>query len=269
MFARALTPAALAAAFALSLTPAQAPAQQFQYAPGTAHYRMTVDAKVTQTMMGQNNENEVTSGQKFTVSIARQAADTLAMDVTIDSIAQMTPMGPMPGLDSLVGKKVHALLSPSGNLYATQLTAADSATMLSNVSDQLVHVLPPIHAALTDGATWTDTVNTTTSQNGLELKRTVISKYTVDGDTTVGGTKAHRLRRESTSSTSGSGSMQGQAVTMTGTSTGTGVAVVTSDGAFLGSSNTENAKASVTLAGAGVTIDMQTNAETKVAKISN
>ncbi len=268
MSARAFTPAALAAVLALSFAPARA-AAQFQYAPGTAQYRMTVDAKVTQTMAGQNSENEVTSGQKFTMSIARQSADTLAMDVTIDSIAQTTPMGPMPGLDSLVGKQVHALLSPSGNLYATRLAPADSASMLSNVSDQLVHVLPPIRAALTDGATWTDTVNTTTNQSGLELKRTVISTYTVDGDTTVGGTTAHKLHRESTSTTSGSGSMQGQAVTMSGTSTGTGVAVVTSNGAFLGSANSENAKASVTLTDANVTIDMQTNASTKVEKISN
>ncbi|MDE3052677.1 MAG: hypothetical protein KGL38_10305 [Gemmatimonadota bacterium] len=266
MFARALTPAALAAAFALTLAPA-ASAQQFRYAPGTAQYRMTVDAKVTQTMMGQNNQNEVTSGQKFTVALARQAGDTLSMDVTIDSLAQMTPLGPMPGLDSLIGKKVHALLSSSGEVYSSRVDAADSATMLASISSQLVHFLPAIHAALTDGATWTDTVSTNSNQNGLNLKRTVISRYTVDGDTTVGGAQAHKLRRESTSTTSGSGTMQGQAVTMSGTSTGTGVAVVTSNGTFLGSTNTEDAKASVTLTDAGMTIDSQTNAQTKVEKI--
>lgn len=267
MFARALTPAALAAALALPF--ARASAQQFRYAAGTAQYRMTVDAKVTQTMMGQNNENEVTSGQKFTVALSPHASDTLAMDVTIDSIAQMTPVGPMPGLDSLIGKKVHALLAPDGEIYSSRLDAADSAGLLSSVSSQLVHFLPTIHAALADGSTWTDTVSTNSDQGGLELKRTVISTYIVDGDTTVGGTKARKLRRESTSTTSGSGTMQGQAVTMSGTSTGSGVAVVSAGGAFLGSTNTEDAKASVTITDAGVTIDMKTNAQTRVEKISN
>jgi hypothetical protein len=267
MFARAITPAALAVALVVPF--AAASGQQFQYAPGTAQYRMTVDAKVTQTMMGQNNENEVTSGQKFTVALSRAATDTLAMVVTIDSIAQMTPAGPMPGLDSLVGKKVQALLAPNGQFYSSQVGTPDSSGMLSSVSSQLVHFLPAIRAALANGATWTDTVSATTSQNGLELKRTVISTYTVDGDTVVEGTKAHRLRRASTSTTSGSGTMQGQAVTMQGTSTGNGVAVVTADGAFLGSSNSENAKASVTLTDAGMTIDMQTAAETKVEKVGH
>jgi hypothetical protein len=267
MFARAFTPAALALALALPV--AQASAQQFQYAPGTAQYRMTVDAKVTQTMMGQNNQNEVTSGQKFTVALARRAADTLAMVVTIDSIAQMTPMGPMPGLDSLIGKKVQAFLSPAGQFYGAPPAADTTDAMLANVSEQLVHVLPAIHAGLADGATWTDTVSTNTTQSGLELKRTVISVYTVDGDTTVGSTKGRKLHRTSTSTTSGTGTMQGQAVAMEGTSTGTGVAVVTADGAFLGSANSENAKASITLKDAGVTIDMQTDAETKVDRIGN
>ncbi|HUX35305.1 MAG TPA: hypothetical protein VMV51_15645 [Gemmatimonadaceae bacterium] len=266
MFVRALSPMALAGLLALPF--GSAAAQQFQYAPGTAQYRMTVEAKVTQTAMGQSTETDVSSGQKFTMALSRPSADTLAMSLTVDSVAQMTPMGPVPGLDGLVGKKVQALLSPRGEYYSTYIAPTDTAAALTSVADQLVHVLPRIRVALTNGATWTDTLNATSMQNGIELKRQVISVYTVAGDTTVGGTTARKITRASTSTTSGSGSIQGQAVTMDGTSTGTGVAVVTAGGAFIGSAGSESVKAKLTLTDAGMVYDIDTSAQTKVERVN-
>ncbi|HVA56975.1 MAG: hypothetical protein WBQ26_15325 [Gemmatimonadaceae bacterium] len=262
MLVRALTPMALAAL--LALPAGSAAAQQFHYAPGTAQYRMTVDAKITTTAMGQSSDNEITSMQKFTMALTNESADTMAMAVTIDSISQMTPMGAPPGLDSLVGKKVRAFVSPVGEYFRTQIDPADTAGLLSSLADQVVHVLPRIRVGLANGATWTDTLEATTTQSGLQLKRQVISVYTVAGDTTVNGTKGRKLVRTSTSTTTGSGSIQGQAVAMDGTSSGTGVAVVTTDGAFLGSAGAEMVKSKLTLTDAGVTYDIDTNATTKI-----
>jgi hypothetical protein len=256
----------MALAAALALPAGSASAQGFHYAPGTAHYRMTVDAKITTTAMGQSSDNEVTSMQKFTMALANKSADTMAMSVTIDSISQMTPMGQAPGLDSLMGKKVRALVSPAGEYFTSQLDPADSGGLLSSVADQVVHVLPRIRVGLADGATWTDTLVTASAQSGLQLKSQVISVYTVSGDTTVNGTKGRKLVRVSTATTTGTGSIQGQDVSMDGTSSGNGVAVVTRDGAFLGSTGNEAVKSKLTLTTAGVTYDIETNATTKVER---
>jgi hypothetical protein len=266
MFARAIAPAALACL--LALPSGTASAQAFHYSPGTNQYRMAVDAKITQTVMGQSNQTDVSSGQKFTMALAAQGADTLAMTVTIDSIVQNTPMGPVPGLDALIGKHVKATLSPAGEFYASASPEADSVAALASVADQLVHLLPRIRVALAAGATWTDTVNAKTSQGGLELKRQVISTYTVAGDTTIGGKTAWKINRASTSATSGTGDIQGQNASMDGTSTGTGVVLLTHDGTFLGGAGQEDVKAKLTLTDAGVAYDIATSAKTTIDRVN-
>jgi hypothetical protein len=267
MSARVLAPAALACALAMPC--ASATAQSFRYAPGVNQYRMTVEARITQTVMGQNNETSMSSGQKFTMALTRRAPDTLAMAVTIDSIAQnMGQMGPVPGMDKLVGQKVEALLSPAGDFYAPVARPADSVAALASVADQLEHLLPRIRVALAAGASWTDTVSGTTSQGGLELKRQVISTYTVAGDTTVNGATAWKIDRASTSTTSGSGMIQGQNASMDGTSKGTGVVLIGHAGTFLGGSGQENVVAKLTLTDAGVAYDITTTATTRIEKVN-
>ncbi|MDE3152321.1 MAG: hypothetical protein KGL93_08735 [Gemmatimonadota bacterium] len=265
MFVRALTPTALAVALALPFATVQA--QQFHYAPGTSHYRMTVDAKVTQTVMGQSNDATLNSGQKFTMALAQQAPDTLAMTVTIDSIGQTTSLGPTPGLDSLVGQKVQAFLSPTGEFYAKHL-GADTVAALASIADQLVHILPRIRVPLAKGATWSDTLTESTLQSGLNVKRQVISTFTVAGDTTIGGATAWEITRKSNSTTSGLGNIQGQNATMDGTSTGSGLVFLTHDGTFVGGTGSEDVKAKLTLTDAGVAYDIGTSAHTKIERMN-
>jgi hypothetical protein len=158
--------------------------------------------------------------------------------------------------------------TPCGPARAALQAAADSVAALASVADQLVHLLPRIRVALAAGATWTDTVNATTSQGGLELKRQVISKYTVAGDTTLGGKTAWKINRASTSATSGSGNIQGQNASMDGTSTGTGVVLLTHDGTFLGGAGQEDVKAKLTLTDAGVSYDIATSAKTTIDRVN-
>ena len=265
MVARANTPAALAGVLLLPL--GSAAAQQFHYAPGTSHYRMTVDAKVTQTVMGQSNDAQLNSGQQFTMTLAQQAPDTLAMTVTIDSISQTTSMGPTPGLDALMGKHVQALLSPTGEFYS-KAAVGDTAAALESVADQLVHILPTVRKPLAAGATWTDTTTISTVQSGLNVKRQVISTFTVVGDTTIGKSTAWKITRNSSSTTSGLGAIQGQNASMDGTSTGTGVVFLSHDGNFLGGQGQEDVKAKLTLTDAGVTYDIGTTATSRIERMN-
>ncbi len=265
MFARAITPAALAGALLLPF--GTTAAQQFQYAPGTSHYRMTVNAKVTQTVMGQTNDAELNSGQQFTMVLTRQAPDTLAMTVTIDSISQVTSMGPTPGLDALMGKHVQALLSPTGEFYS-KAAVGDTAAALESVTDQLVHVLPRVRKPLAAGVTWTDTTTMSAVQNGLTVKRQVISTFVVAGDTTIGTAAAWKITRNSSSTTSGLGAIQGQNASMDGTSTGTGEVFLSHDGNFLGGQGEEDVKAKLTLTDAGVSYDIGTKATSKIERMN-
>jgi hypothetical protein len=266
MLVRAFTPAAFAAA--LTLAAVGAGAQQFQYTTGTNRYLMSVRAKVTQTAMGQTSETELSADEKFTMDITMSAADTMAMTVTIDSIAQeLAAAGPMPGLDSLVGRKVRAWLSRNGTFYASKVDTADTSAMFTSVAEPLVHLLPRIPVALARGASWTDTTMTTVPQGGLDVKRTVVSTYTVAGDTTVGGTTAWNISRTSASTSAGSGTVQGHDATLDGTSTGTATVLVSHEGTFLGGAGTEDAKVKVTITDAGVTYDVGTNAKTKIERL--
>ncbi|MGH7670905.1 MAG: hypothetical protein ACRENQ_15575 [Gemmatimonadaceae bacterium] len=265
MFVRAITPAALACALMLPF--GTAAAQQFRYAPGASHYHMTVEAKITQTVMGQTNDAELNSAQKFTLALAQQAPDTLAMTVTIDSITQTTSMGPTPSLAALMGKHVQALLSPSGEFYSKGVVG-DTAAALESVADQLVHILPRIRKPLAPGATWTDTSSLSTVQSGLNVTRQVISTFIVAGDTTIDGTTAWKINRNSSSTTSGSGNLQGQNASIDGTSTATGEVFLSHDGNFLGGQAEENVKAKVTLTDAGVSFDIGTTATSKIERMN-
>src|SRR5436190_24077385 len=114
MFAR---PAVLLAVLCL---PTAAFAQGFEYAAGTAQYRITSKTHGSQEAMGQKNDFDTSNNQLITVTVARQTKDTINLTVVIDSASAVGPMGaPPPGLEKLVGMKVAAKIAPWGALYSS------------------------------------------------------------------------------------------------------------------------------------------------------
>jgi hypothetical protein len=241
-------------------------AQQFEYAAGTSHYRITTNIKLTQEAMGQKVDADVATDEKLTLSLARQAKDTLAMTVTIDSMASKSSMGPTPGMDSLVGAKILAWVSPSGQFYSSRV-ALGASSQVATVADEVSRLLPRIRAILVNGATWSDTGSSKTMQQGLEITRRVVSQFTVAGDTVFGTEKAWKLSRKSSATTAGSGQMQGQAMSMQGSSNGTGVLYLTAKGVFIGGEITEDAKATITLAASGMEVNVLTQARTRFERL--
>ena len=69
MFVR---PTRLALALSIAL-PTIAAAQGFEYAPGSARYRVVQTTKAAQEIMGQKQEIESSSNQVMTVTLARSA----------------------------------------------------------------------------------------------------------------------------------------------------------------------------------------------------
>jgi hypothetical protein len=264
MFAR---PSRLALALALAL-PTAVSAQGFEYAPTTAQYRLTSTTKGAQEAMGQKQEFESSNSQLLSITVARPSKDTVAMTAVIDSITAVGPMGMVPpGLDKLLGVKVSAKLSPFGAVYSSEGPKDTTIANVAQITDEMGRFLPRIRGKLTAGSSWTDTTTGKVKQNGIDIDRQVVAKYTVAGDTTIGGEKAWKITRETTTSLSGSGAPQGQPMTMEGVSNGKGTLFMSQKGVFVGSTSEDQANIKITLAANGMEIGVTTTANTKVEKV--
>lgn len=252
---------------ALLAAPTLAAAQDLTYAIGTSKYRVTSKTTGSQEAMGQKQEFETSSTQLLSVDVARVNKDTLLMTATIDSIAVVGPMGMTPpGLDQLRGFKTMAKISPFGFVYSAK-GSNDSIPQATQLTDEMSRLLPRIRGKLAVGTTWTDTTTGTVNQNGLDIKREVVTKFTVKGDTTVAGEKAWNIARESDVTMSGSGAPQGQAMTMGGTAKGMGTIVVSQKGVFLGSTAKDDVNISIVIAANGMEVGVVQNAETTIERL--
>ena len=247
------------------VTGTAAHAQSFEYAPGTATYRVSQSTKGTQEAMGQKNEMEGTSNQVVTVSLARSAKDTVTMNVTIDSITSSMAMPQM--LERFTGMMVTAKLSPVGVFYSVQAANDKGGPDGAALRQALGGFLPRLRASLSKGATWTDTSVNKLNQNGLEIERKTVSTYRVEGDTTIGGQASWKIARADSISMTGSGNTANGPMTMEGTSKSNGTVFVTSRGVYLGGQGTEDAQLRFVVAANGMEIGMTQSSTTKVEKI--
>lgn len=258
---------ALAAALLLGL-PVAGAAQTFEYSASSGQYRLTSSTKGSQEAMGQKQEFESTNSQLLSVTLARSAKDTVTMTVVLDSIQAVGPMGMTPpGLDKLLGMTVSAKLSPFGAVYSTVGPKDTTIANAAQITEEMSRFLPRIRGKLAAGSSWTDTTSGKVNQNGLDIERQVVAKYTVVGDTSVGGDKAWKVARETITSLTGSGAPQGQAMTMEGQANGKGTLVLSSRGVFLGSNSEDQANIKITLAGNAMEIGVVTTANTKIEKV--
>jgi len=264
MFVR---PTRLALALSIAL-PTIAAAQGFEYAPGSARYRVVQTTKAAQEIMGQKQEIESSSNQVMTVTLARSAKDTVAMSVVLDSMTSSNSMGmPTQLIDRFIGMKVAAKVSPTGRFYTVEGPGEQALPNSTSMTDALGNFLPKMRARLDKGITWTDTTTGKVKQGGIDIDRKTISKYTVEGDTTIGAEKSWKVVRIDSTSMSGSGASQNGLMTMEGTTTGKGSIFVSPKGVFLGAEGTEAAVLKIILAANGMEIGVTQNAVTKVEKI--
>jgi hypothetical protein len=242
-------------------------AQEFQYAPGTSQYRLTAVNKLTQEAQGQKVEQEVTSEQKLTVTLGRQARDTLSFAMTLDSAKVQTSAGPAPDLSSLIGLKVTGALSPLGLVYMTKPPEGPGAEIAAPLADEMSRFLPRLRPALAVGTAWTDTTSGKVNQMGISLDRTVITTSKVVGDTTYQGERAWRIDRTTQATFAGTGTSQGQPLTMEGSSKGTDNLFVARNGIYLGGLSTNAATIKVILVATGMEVGLTQNQNTTITRV--
>lgn len=244
---------------------AAAHAQTFEYAPGTATYRISQSTKATQEAMGQKNEMEGTSSQVLTIALARSAKDTLTMNVTVDSINSSMGMPQM--LQQFIGMMVTAKVSPVGKVYSTAAGNDKGGADAAPLHDELGGFLPKLRPALSKGTTWADTTANTLTQNGLEIERKTVSTYRVEGDTTIAGQSSWKIAKADSIAMSGSGNTANGPMTMEGTSKSNGTLFVTPKGVYLGGEGTRDDQMRFVVAANGMEVGVTQSTRLKIEKV--
>jgi hypothetical protein len=240
-------------------------AQSVEYVTGTTHYRVTTTTKGSQSTPLGNSDFELGVNQRITLELSRQAGDTLLATITLDSIA-LTGAPGTPDLSGLIGAKFVSLVSPTGRIYSTK-PPSTSNPLLSQFAEGIARFLPAYRADLRPGTTWSDTTSGKMNQQGMDVDRTIISDYTVEGDTTISGEKAYKVARVTTARAVGNGKSQGTPVSLESSSTSDGAFFLSAGGVFLGGTSTDDVDLTLKILAQGAEISMKQNAQTKIEPI--
>jgi hypothetical protein len=263
MTARILLPAAFLLVAPLMAAPLRA--QGVEYSAGTTRYRLSTTTKGSQTTPMGSQDFQVDATQQLTVSIAKQARDTMVATVTLDSISVKSPEGSQD-VSKLLGTRYVTYLSPTGKLYSSK--AAEGADpMVAQVTESVSRFLPTYRRDIKAGSAWSDTTSGKITQQGIELDRTIIANYKVLGDTTISGRRAFKIERASTVKAAGSGTTQGTPVSLESATTSNAVFFLTPQGVYLGGTQNDNVDMKITIVAQGAEISIKQKAESRIEAI--
>ncbi|HEV7993333.1 MAG TPA: hypothetical protein VGP25_16025 [Gemmatimonadaceae bacterium] len=255
--------ALLPAALLLGALPLRA--QSVEYAAGTTRYRVSTTTKGSQSSPMGDSNFEVGMRQQITLSLAKQTKDTMLATITLDSIA-MSGAAARADVSSLMGARFVSLVSPTGHVYSTKAPSSANP-LLSQIAEGITRYLPAYRANLKTGMAWADTTSGKVTQQGMEVDRTVVSNFTVERDTTIGGAKAFKVARITSVKAAGSGTSQGTPISMESVSTSNGAFFVSSKGVFLGATSNDDVNLKLTILAQGAEISMKQSAQTKIEPI--
>lgn len=247
---------------------------QIHYAPTTQHYRLHSTVRRVQEQNGQKTDGTITNDQLVTMSIqaprgkhAITEKDTLHFAVSLDSTNMSSTLTvQLPDVSVMQGTTVTGDMLPTGKVlnFKSDTKAADGVDRESIVAS-MAHFLLPIPAAATIGTSWTDTANTNVSKDDNTLQTQTITTSSVVGDTTYGGQKAWRVRRQSVLKISGSQTQSNQKITMDGDGTGDGMYYIGSNGIYLGSTSSQKMNMTVKAAGTVIPVTQTASSTVEIA----
>ena len=240
-------------------------AQGIEYAPGTTKFHVSSAMTGSQTTPAGTANFEVGLDERLTLKLMKHAKDTVMATMTLDTIS-IKSGGPTPDISKLMGAKFVSLVSPTGKFYSVKAPEGIDP-QLASITEGLGKFLPAIRGKLTKGETWIDTVSAKVNQMGMEVDRTTISNFTVEGDTIVNGEKAIKIARSASAKGVGAGNMQGTPVTMEMTGVGTGAFYITPKGAYLGGLSKDDVQIKLTVLVQNMEITIKQNGTTKIEAI--
>lgn len=250
---------------ALLLAALPVAAQEVEYAAGTTRYRVSTTTRGSQSSPIGNSDFELGMRQQITLNLAKQSGDTLLATITLDSIA-MSGAGAAADVSSLLGARFTSLVSPTGRVYSTK-GPASANPLVAQIAEGIARYLPYYHGNLKTGLAWSDTTSGKLTQQGMEVDRTMVSNFTVERDTTIGGTKAFKVARVTSVKAAGSGTSQGTPISMESVSRSNGAFFVSSKGVFLGATSNDDVDLKLTILAQGAEISMKQSAQTRIEPI--
>jgi hypothetical protein len=214
----------------------------FSYIPGTRRYRLTTVVLRTQNQAGGRAPFEFTNTTTMdvTLRLTTRARDTLAMTLTVDSVAVSSDLDAPPAdLAGYQRAKLTGLISPQGRIY-TFTAPAGAPTPTSNLYRAFRRFLVPFPSGeIAAGTTWSDTTTSAVKVGGFDTRTVAITASKIAGDTAIAGQDAWRIERTGTIEISGNTASGKDSTSLSGDGTIRAVDFVAVAGVFLGNTSTQ------------------------------
>jgi hypothetical protein len=227
-------------------------------APRTTKYK--IESKVEQvidlSVVGQAEQrNDLELVNYLTITL-NDTTGGQTVHAVLDSMTKpaANPVPDQAMMDSAKGRTWHALLGSDGRISGVKRVDSTSG---GQVSDLISNFFPHTRPGAKVGDTWTDTSETTSSQEGQTLTTRTVTNYSVTGTETRNGARALKLETAFSLSQTGEIVQQGQSLSVDGTGTGTATYFVTQDGRYLGGNSTTSAELQITAASIPAPIPVQ------------
>ena len=235
-------------------------------APRTTKYK--VESKVEQiidlTAVGQSEQRTNIELANFLTITLNDTSGGQTVHAVLDSITKpaANPIPDQAMLDSARGRTWHALLTTDGKISGVKRVDSTSA---GQVSDLISNFFPHTKPGAKVGDQWTDTTETTSSQEGQSLTTRTVTNYSVTGTETRNGARALKIATAFSLAQTGEITQGGQSLSVEGTGTGTATYFVTSDGRYLGGNSVTSAELQITAASIPAPIPVQVKNTTTVS----
>lgn len=249
--------AALLVATALGGPPDRAPAP---FAPTRYRIEQSLETVVDLSAFGQGEQVTTNTMVWYLKVTSSDSAGGRALRVVLDSV--QADFVTVASRDSLRGARYHVVLDPSGTVVS--LTGAAPSVVGSLFEAQLRNLYPRIRAGATAGATWTDTLETTSDTPQAKTNTRTMTTFTLEAPQPYQGATARRVQAASSYLIKGSVVTPGGPADMEGKGTGAAVYFVAADGRVLGSRITTKGDTMVSMASAPAPIPVKTSTSVTV-----
>jgi hypothetical protein len=138
---------------------------------------------------------------------------------------------------------------------------------MAQISEAVARFLPVYRRDLEVGMTWADTSSGKVMQQQVEVDRTIVTTYTVVGDTVISGKKALQVNRLASTKAAGNGVAGGAPVSLIANTTSDGRFFLSPSGAYLGGDTTDDIRLTLTIVSQNAEITLKQLAKTKVEAI--